>query len=467
MGRLMVFLKSRPRRSQRGDTIIEVLLSLTILSLALASAYSLSSASLRNSISANQRTEALVLAQSQIDLLTNAKDNNVNFATEYMTAAPYCINPDGSQNTTVGSDKLCPGYNNTVYNIGISFDGDSQIFTVSAQWSSPDAPQGIAKMNLYYKLPSVYKTALVSTGAVTNLTQNSGTFNGSVDPNGVALTACYFRYGPTTNYGSQVECSSIPGGTSGNSAVSANVGGLSPNSTYHFVLCATNKTVGASCDSDVAFNTALKPVTTTQAASPVGAASATLRGTVNPSGSALTDCYFDFGSTTGYGSRIGCASIPAGTSGDQPVSGSAASLNPNTGYHFRFCATNTAGTSCGGDQAFQTSFPAPLATMTSAYSYWQVDNGSLDLAGTVNTSGASGTTAWFEQSCSGAPDNCNFGAFPTSPQATNGGSVSVHIHPWTFYYFGFHTPWYFRLCAQNAFGSSCSSFYPMYWPSGF
>lgn len=142
--------------SARGDTVVEVMISVTILSLALAGAYSLGSASLRNGLAANQRTEALNLAQSQIELLSNAQTNDPNFASKYQVGTPYCINTDGTKNTSVGADQLCANFNGSTYNVGISYASSTKVFTITAQWNSTDGPGGKSKLNLYYKLPGSY-----------------------------------------------------------------------------------------------------------------------------------------------------------------------------------------------------------------------------------------------------------------------------------------------------------------------
>jgi phospholipase C len=70
--------------------------------------------------------------------------------------------------------------------------------------------------------------------------------------------------------------------------------------------------------------------------------SATLNASVNPNGSAVTSCVFEYG-TTEYSSRTSC--IPATVSGSSMVSVSApvSKLSPHTTYFFRVVATNAGG----------------------------------------------------------------------------------------------------------------------------
>ncbi len=139
--------------SSRGDTMVEVMISAAVLSLAMIAAYTLAGSSLRNGTAANQRSEALALAQSQIDLLVGAQNNDANFASDYQINAPFCINQDATKNTTVGTDNLCDNYNNTIYNIGASYSSTSQVFTIAATWATTD---GQDNLKLYYKLAGNY-----------------------------------------------------------------------------------------------------------------------------------------------------------------------------------------------------------------------------------------------------------------------------------------------------------------------
>ena len=64
--------------------------------------------------------------------------------------------------------------------------------------------------------------------------------NATVDPNGEAVSACTFEYGPTTTYGNSAPCSSLPGSGTSPVAVSAAITGLAAKTVYHFRVSATN-----------------------------------------------------------------------------------------------------------------------------------------------------------------------------------------------------------------------------------
>jgi predicted lipoprotein with Yx(FWY)xxD motif len=79
-----------------------------------------------------------------------------------------------------------------------------------------------------------------------------------------------------------------------------------------------------------------------------------LKGTVNPYGLDTT-YHFEYGPTTGYGTNVPAPDADAGAgSYNVPVSQTVTGLQPNTTYHFRLVAANSAGTTKGGDQSFTT-----------------------------------------------------------------------------------------------------------------
>jgi hypothetical protein len=80
----------------------------------------------------------------------------------------------------------------------------------------------------------------VVTQAASSVRASSALLNGTVNPNGGNVSECKFEYGTTVSYGSSVPCSPPPGSGEGAVAVSASVSGLSPSTTYHYRVVATN-----------------------------------------------------------------------------------------------------------------------------------------------------------------------------------------------------------------------------------
>jgi subtilase family serine protease len=97
-----------------------------------------------------------------------------------------------------------------------------------------------------------------------------------------------------------------------------------------------------------------KPAVITGAASSVEATGAVLNATVNPDGSAVTACRFEYGLSTSYGSSAACSSLPGSGTSPVAVSAAIAGLTAKTTYHFRIVASNAFGTSKGSGKQFTT-----------------------------------------------------------------------------------------------------------------
>jgi streptogramin lyase len=84
---------------------------------------------------------------------------------------------------------------------------------------------------------------IVVTGSSSAVGTTSARVAGSVNPNGQATTY-HFEYGTSTSYGAQAPAPPDPSAGSGTTSqpVSANLTGLSPGTTYHHRLVATNAT---------------------------------------------------------------------------------------------------------------------------------------------------------------------------------------------------------------------------------
>jgi hypothetical protein len=101
------------------------------------------------------------------------------------------------------------------------------------------------------------------------------------------------------------------------------------------------------------------PIVETGAASAVGPDSVTLNATVDPNGTNVSDCHFEYGTATAYGSDVPCTSPAGSGSGPVPVSSALTGLVANSLYHFRIVAMNSSSTSYGSDQTFATEEQLP------------------------------------------------------------------------------------------------------------
>ncbi len=171
-----------------------------------------------------------------------------------------------------------------------------------------------------------------------------------------------FEWGTTTAYGSQIT-HSTPLGTSQYEVITDVLSGLTPSTTYHYRLVATNNE-GTSNGPNTTFTTPALPTVTTNAASNVQSALATLQGTFNTGGGIYT-AVFDYGETTFYGLTaspspgglivIGPGGILIG--GGNPTVNPSSTINvqPQKTYHFRLRLTDSYGNPfTGADATFTT-----------------------------------------------------------------------------------------------------------------
>ncbi len=139
---------------------------------------------------------------------------------------------------------------------------------------------------------------------------------------------------------------------------------------------------------------ATKPGVSTLGASKLTITTATLTGKVNPHGAATT-YFFQYGTTTAYGSRTPDAAAGAGTTA---VGATAAisGLGPNTKYHYRLVAHNSVGTTLGGDRTFTTP-KQPLGLVLAATPNPVPFGAPSTLAGTLSGTGNAGRPIRLQQ----------------------------------------------------------------------
>jgi hypothetical protein len=105
----------------------------------------------------------------------------------------------------------------------------------------------------------------VRTGAAASITSTSATLNGRVDPN-KAATTYFLQYGTTSLYGANTPATSAGSGSKP-VAVSVPVGGLAPDTRYHYRIVAFNSH-GITKGADRTFKTKIQPLGVTLAAIP-------------------------------------------------------------------------------------------------------------------------------------------------------------------------------------------------------
>lgn len=116
-------------------------------------------------------------------------------------------------------------------------------------------------------LPAAAQAAtapVATTGGAANIAQQTARLTASVDPNAAATTV-QFQYGTTSAYGAVTPEQVVTG--DGKKAVTADISGLAPATTYHYRLIARNAK-GLSKGADRGFKTKVQPLGVTFAATP-------------------------------------------------------------------------------------------------------------------------------------------------------------------------------------------------------
>ncbi len=247
------------------------------------------------------------------------------------------------------------------------------------------------------------------TDAASAVGGTGATVNGTVTPNGNNVSV-WFEYGIDTSYGATIPAAQSPVLGLNPTAVSADLTGLTGNTTYHYRVAAQNST-GTVYGADMTFFTAsgATPTVTTSAATNIGATSATLNGTVNANGNSTT-VTFEYGFDTGYGRAATAAQSPVAGSVDTAVSAAIIDLTPDIVYHYRAVGQNAYGTVYGADMTFTTS-PANLPTVTTA-----------PVTDITSTSAIAGGAVVDE---GGAPVTARGVCWSTAPNPTTAGSHTV------------------------------------------
>jgi hypothetical protein len=288
--------------------------------------------------------------------------------------------------------------------------------------------------------------------------------NGGVPVTGLALDSA--GDDPYVDLGSQVahlapSCTPDPEPNGGNTCpptesfgsaqleASSQGSGLAVDPTDHTVYAADSAAAKVYAYADVLD-------AETEAAGEEEATSATLNGTVNPRGAAITACSFEYGTTTAYGKSMPCEDPGAGEisgSSPVPVHAGLTRLKPNATYHFRLVLSSAQVPSLKAeDLTFQTK---PEAAIEAAAATEVTDTTAL-LTATVNPKGVPVTSCSFEYDTAPyAPEEAPHGTAvpcePTPGSGTFGIPVSHSIEG-----LSPNTTYHFRVVVADANGTATS-----------
>jgi hypothetical protein len=182
----------------------------------------------------------------------------------------------------------------------------------------------------------------------------------------------------------------------------------------------------------------------TDPATDVASFSATLNGAFAPDG-LTTTVYFQYGTTSGYGSAT---PVQTQTGNNfQTLSVNISSLSANTIYHFRMVAHNTRGTSYGSDRTFTTlSATGPPVVITNPASV--IASFSTTLNGTVDPHGLT-TNVYFQYGTTASYGH-------TTPMLTRNGSTYRNVVA-NISSLSASSTYHFRMVATNSAGTRFGS----------
>jgi prepilin-type N-terminal cleavage/methylation domain-containing protein len=125
---------------ERGDTIVEVLIAIAIVSLILGGAYATTNRSVQTTRAAEERGNALKLAESQVEQLKGLAKSNPSSIFGGATPLPFCI-ATSTGLPVAASNNAChvnaagaPTTAQPIFNLSISRASDGNTFTVTNQW---------------------------------------------------------------------------------------------------------------------------------------------------------------------------------------------------------------------------------------------------------------------------------------------------------------------------------------------
>lgn len=360
----------------KGDTIVEVMISMVVLTLAIAATYTLSSRAYQSGLNAQYRDQATSLAQQQVELLKEA-DTSLPSNIGTYTSSPnvsYCVDPATKSRVTSSNPDDCLFSN--FYKVTYKYIDATKTFQVIAKW---DTTSGTSQQAVvYYKPRDSFNGSLQSACQPSSTDPLCASTRTDVPSIAVSVNPAQINVGATVtvtwdsinvNLGS---CTATgPGGFSGTN-VRSNHGDyvttpISPEGSYNFQV-ACNDQAGNPVPPRPATLTVIRPYpdTSTSAANPISYNSATLNGTVNPQGFAISSCQFWFDrvsaysfshSLPGHGAAVNCSPSPGSTTAS--VTAALTGLTASTNYYFQLCATNSYGTTCSAGSSFTTTGSPP------------------------------------------------------------------------------------------------------------
>lgn len=440
------------RFAQTGDTIVEVMLGLSVLAIVLAAAYATTTRSFQSGLDAKYRQEGLTYAEAQLEMIKNADNTSPSTVGSYKVNHPFCIDPASGQIQSVNSQtKTCSlpvGQTNPSlqlpYSIVDNYDSTTQTFVSTVQWQghSGQANQSI----LYYKPHDSFVTT--TGGSCPTCTSQTQTTPPSVGisftavPTSISFKATTQLIWTTTNANS-CSASSSPSSTwTGSKPTSSPPGGETspplPNTTT-FTLDCTNG--GSTSQAQVTVDVAQPPKPTAIISANPTTVSYGATTTLTWSSSNAASC-------TANSSPAGLWSTGGKTAGTATSS----ALSADSTFSVT-CASSITGTQTTSNTATVTVIPLQPPTVwfdPNLYypniTGWVTPHGLLSDCYFYDSSAYYEWQTQYHHSCL-SQVSTSPSAFNTAQRVSTTGS-NVPTNPW-----GYN---YWSLCAVNSGGKSCT-----------
>lgn len=151
--------------TQAGDTIVEVLIAIAVISLILTGAFVVTSRSARAVRDSQEHAEALFLLQGQIERVRSLAASSSS--TVYNSSAIFCIDTANTVQTGFGYAVVpplaadnwsqypaaCKGVNG-LYNESITYDSSTHVFTFLSRWDGVTHDRN--QVELFYRIQPLF-----------------------------------------------------------------------------------------------------------------------------------------------------------------------------------------------------------------------------------------------------------------------------------------------------------------------
>jgi formylglycine-generating enzyme required for sulfatase activity len=269
----------------------------------------------------------------------------------------------------------------------------------------------------------------------------SETINGTINPMGALTTGSFVYY---TAGGAAISLTFPAGSDSSSHSFQTNLTGLTPNTTYNYLVTAYNSG-GAGQGQVLSFTTEAgpqaPPSVTTSNAIFVTCSNAVVNGFVNGNGDPTTAAYFEW--SIDQSTWTDTTPVVVGGGSQTPFSATLTGLAANQRYYFRIAAYNTGGATNGADAVFTTSSCEVPPTVQTLGASCITDTYAL-LNGLVNPNGTDTYAYWLSGTTT--PPSTRLGGADVGKGSTTLGEVYAlaTLTP--------NTTYYYQIVASNVNG---------------